>query len=128
MRLAGRSIFEECLTVFDEIRDMEGEIERLGAQLGELDHASPEYDSAAERFSLLQERFHALDGYALDAQVGAVLTGLGFSKQDWTPPDRRVLRRLADANRAGQTAAGQAQPAAARRAHQSPRPRDPQLA
>src|SRR6266567_2811153 len=83
LRLAGRSIFEECLTVFDEIRDMEGEIERLGAQLGELDHASPEYESAAERFSLLHERFHALDGYALDAQVGSVLTGLGFSKQDW---------------------------------------------
>jgi ATP-binding cassette subfamily F protein 3 len=33
---------------------------------------------------MLQERFHSLDGYALDAQVGSVLTGLGFSKQDWT--------------------------------------------
>jgi ATP-binding cassette subfamily F protein 3 len=33
---------------------------------------------------MLQDRFHALDGYALDAQVGSVLTGLGFSKQDWT--------------------------------------------
>jgi ATP-binding cassette, subfamily F, member 3 len=32
---------------------------------------------------MLQERFHALDGYALDAQVGAVLTGLGFGKDDW---------------------------------------------
>src|SRR6201993_4048537 len=84
LRLSGRTIFEECLTVFDEIRDMEHEIERLSAQLTELDHASPEYDSAAERFSLLQDRFHALDGYALDAQVGAVLTGLGFTKEDWT--------------------------------------------
>ena len=83
LRLAGRTIFEECLTVFDELRDMEKEIERLAGQLTELDHASPEYDSAAERFSMLQERFHALDGYALDAQVGAVLTGLGFSKEDW---------------------------------------------
>jgi ATP-binding cassette, subfamily F, member 3 len=84
LRLAGRTIFEECLTVFDEIRDMAREIERLAAQLTELDHASPEYESAAERFSLIQDRFHALDGYALDAQVGAVLTGLGFSKEDWS--------------------------------------------
>jgi ATP-binding cassette subfamily F protein 3 len=84
LRLAGRNIFEECLTVFDEIRDMEREVERLGGQLTELDHASPEYESAAERFSLLQERFHALDGYALDAQVGTVLTGLGFTKEDWS--------------------------------------------
>jgi ATP-binding cassette, subfamily F, member 3 len=83
LRLSGRTIFEECLTVFDELRAMEGEIERLAGQLTELDHASPEYESAAERFSMLQERFHALDGYALDAQVGGVLTGLGFTKEDW---------------------------------------------
>jgi ATP-binding cassette subfamily F protein 3 len=83
LRLAGRNIFEECLTVFDELREMEREIERLSGQLSELDHAGPEYEAAAERYSMLQERFHALDGYALDAQVGAVLTGLGFSKEDW---------------------------------------------
>jgi ATP-binding cassette subfamily F protein 3 len=84
LRLAGRSIFEECLTVFDEIRGMDREVERLGGELAELDHASAEYEAAAERYSMLQERFHALDGYALDAQVGGVLTGLGFGKEDWT--------------------------------------------
>ena len=84
LQLAGRSVFEECLTVFDEIRDMTREIEWLSGQLAELDHTSPEYDAAAERFSMLQERFHALDGYALDAQVGGVLTGLGFGKEDWS--------------------------------------------
>ena len=83
LRLAGRTVFEECLTVFDELREMEREIERLAGQLAELDHESPEYESVAERYSLLQDRFHALDGYALDAQVGSVLTGLGFGKEDW---------------------------------------------
>jgi ATP-binding cassette subfamily F protein 3 len=84
LRLTGRTVFEECLSVFDELREMEKEIERLAGQLTELDHASPEYEAAAERFSMLSERFHALDGYALDAQVGGVLTGLGFAKEDWT--------------------------------------------
>ena len=83
LRLTGRTVFEECLSVFDELREMEREIERLSGQLAELDHEGSEYETAAERFSLLQERFHALDGYALDAQVGGVLTGLGFSKEDW---------------------------------------------
>src|SRR5580698_10310146 len=83
LRLTGRTVFEECLTVFDELRDMEKEIERLAGQLAVLDHAGSEYESVAERFSVLQDRFHVLDGYALDAQVGAVLTGLGFSKDDW---------------------------------------------
>jgi len=83
LRLTGRTIFEECLSVFDDLRDMERQIEHLAGQLTELDHASAEYESAAERYSMVQERFHALDGYALDAQVGGVLTGLGFTKEDW---------------------------------------------
>jgi ATP-binding cassette subfamily F protein 3 len=83
LRLVGRTVFNECLTVFDELRDMEREIEHLAGQLADLDHGSDEYLAAAERFSLLQERFHTLDGYALDAQVGTVLTGLGFGKEDW---------------------------------------------
>ena len=83
LRLTGRTVFEECLSVFDELRGMETEIEHLAGQLAVLDHTGAEYESAAERFSMLQERFHALDGYALDAQVGGVLTGLGFGKADW---------------------------------------------
>jgi len=83
LRLTGRTVFEECLSVFDDLRDMEQEIERLAGQLAVLELAGPEYEAAAERYSMLQERFHALDGYALDAQVGGVLTGLGFGKEDW---------------------------------------------
>jgi ATP-binding cassette subfamily F protein 3 len=83
LQLAGRTVFEECLTVFDELHEMEREIEHLAEQLAELDHEGAEYQSAAERYSLLQDRFHTLDGYALDAQVGSVLTGLGFGKEDW---------------------------------------------
>jgi len=84
LRLSGRSVFDECLTVFDELRAMETEIEALAGQMASLDHEGVEYAAAAERYSMLQGRFHALDGYALDAQVGSVLTGLGFDKTDWT--------------------------------------------
>jgi ATP-binding cassette subfamily F protein 3 len=83
LRLSGRSVFEECLTVFDELRAMETEIESLAGKMSTLDHQGSEYIAAAERYSMLQARFHALDGYALDAQVGSVLTGLGFGKEDW---------------------------------------------
>ncbi len=84
LQLAGRTVFDECLTVFDELHEMEREVERLAVQMAELDHESQEFQSVATRYSLLQDRFHSLDGYALDAQVGSVLTGLGFGKQDWT--------------------------------------------
>src|SRR5580698_5735318 len=69
LQLSGRSVFEECLSVFDELRQMETEIERLAGVMASLDHAGAEYAAAAERYSTLQGRFHALDGYALDAQV-----------------------------------------------------------
>ena len=83
LALSGRTVFDECLSVFDELRGIERELEVLATSLSELDTASSAYAAAAERYSNLGARFHAHDGYALDAQVGSVLTGLGFSKDDW---------------------------------------------
>jgi ATP-binding cassette subfamily F protein 3 len=83
LSLSGRSVFDECLSVFDELRSIEQELEVLAASLAELDPESSAYAAAAERYSNLGARFHAHDGYALDAQVGSVLSGLGFSKEDW---------------------------------------------
>ena len=72
--------------------------------------------------------FRNRDGYAIEAQVGTVLDGLGFQEGGLDAPHRGVFRRLADAHRAGETAARKAQHAAARRAHQSPGSRSAQLA
>ncbi len=84
LALTGRTVFEECLSVFDELRGIEQELEDLSVSLADLEHNSAAYHAAAERFSMLESRFRAHDGYALDAQVGAVLTGLGFGKEDWS--------------------------------------------
>src|ERR1700728_1623523 len=84
LELRGRSVFAECLSVFAELRDMEQELETLSTRLAEFDPATPEYAAAADRFSHLDSHFRAHNGYALDAQVGSVLTGLGFSKHDWS--------------------------------------------
>ncbi|HZU44848.1 MAG TPA: ABC-F family ATP-binding cassette domain-containing protein, partial [Terriglobales bacterium] len=84
LSLSGRSVFEECMSVFDHLRDMEREMESLTSRMAEVDHASEEYNEIGERFHLLQGQFHAHDGYALEAQVGTVLAGLGFRKEDWT--------------------------------------------
>src|SRR5580700_8700998 len=46
LRLSGRTIFEECLTIFDELRAMETEVQRMAGQMAELDHSSSEYGSA----------------------------------------------------------------------------------
>src|SRR5271169_3112303 len=84
LALSGRTVFDECLSVFEELLSLEKELETLSVSLAELDPESAAYAAAADRFSHIDSRFRAHDGYALDAQVGTVLTGLGFSKDDWT--------------------------------------------
>ena len=83
LALSGRTVFDECLHVFDDLHQMEREIETLGEQLSILDPASDAYASAADRYSDLSDHIHQHDIYSLDSQVGAVLGGLGFSKEDW---------------------------------------------
>ncbi|HEV2114996.1 MAG TPA: ABC-F family ATP-binding cassette domain-containing protein [Terriglobales bacterium] len=83
LSLSGRSVFQECMSVFDEVRDMEREMESLAERMAEVDHTSAEYEQIADRYHHLQGQFAAHDGYALEAQVGTVLTGLGFHKEDW---------------------------------------------
>ncbi len=83
LSLSGRTVFAECLSVFAELQKIEQEMEQLTTRMSELDHASAEYAQVAERFHSLEAHFRARDGYALEAQVGTVLTGLGFRKEDW---------------------------------------------
>ncbi len=63
---------------------MEQEFEQLAHALSELDPPVTEYETAADRYSHVEGRLRHHDVYALDAQVGTVLTGLGFAKEDWT--------------------------------------------
>jgi ATP-binding cassette subfamily F protein 3 len=83
LSLSGRSVFAECMTVFAGLRAMEEEQESLTHRMAELDPASPEYSQVAERFHRVDAEFRARDGYAIEAQVGAVLSGLGFPQRDW---------------------------------------------
>ncbi|MES2391366.1 MAG: ABC-F family ATP-binding cassette domain-containing protein [Acidobacteriota bacterium] len=81
--MSGKTVFEECLSVFDELRNMEIEAEQLTHVLSDADPKSKEYAAAADRYSEIADHLHVHDIYTLDAQVGAVLGGLGFTKEDW---------------------------------------------
>ena len=83
LQLSGRTVFNECMSVFDRLKDMEREMEHLAHRIGELDPAGEEYRQVADRFEVLQSQFHAHDGYSLEAKVGTVLAGLGFPASDW---------------------------------------------
>ncbi|MCX6627128.1 MAG: ABC-F family ATP-binding cassette domain-containing protein [Candidatus Solibacter sp.] len=83
LSLSGRSVFAECMTVFAHLRELEQEQEDLAHRMAELDPTSAEYGQVAERFHQAEGEFRARDGYTIESQVGAVLSGLGFSQRDW---------------------------------------------
>ena len=83
LTLSGRSVFAECMSVFDDLRAMETELESLTHSMAELDHTSAEYDAVADRYHRVEHEFRTRDGYSIEADVGRVLMGLGFTKQDW---------------------------------------------
>lgn len=84
LALSGRTVLEECLSVFEDLIEMEKEIEVLTHKISELDPESAEYDRAAERYHRIENEFRTRDGYSLEAQAGTVLNGLGFPRADWS--------------------------------------------
>src|SRR6202163_4879073 len=83
LTMTGRTVFAECMSVFDELHAMEKEMESLTRSMSELDHQGQEYSNVADRYQKLEHEFVARDGYTLEAQVSQVLTGLGFHRDDW---------------------------------------------
>jgi len=83
LSLSGRGVFAECMSVFASLQKMEIEMEELTHKMAELDPAGPEYADVADRFHQLDSEFRTRDGYAIEAQVGTVLAGLGFPHEEW---------------------------------------------
>ena len=84
LQLSGRTVFDECMSVFADLQALEQEMQDLAHKMGELDPTSTEYSQVADRYQRILGHFRINDGYALDSQVGTVLDGLGFKKEDWT--------------------------------------------
>jgi ATP-binding cassette subfamily F protein 3 len=83
LSLSGRTVFAECMAVFTGLHAIERELETLTHKISELDHTSPEYADVADRYHSLEHEFRTRDGYSIEAEVGRVLQGLGFRKEDW---------------------------------------------
>ena len=86
LSLSGRTVLEECLSVFAHLQGIEKEMEALTHQMAEFDPESEEYQQVSERYHRIETEFHGRDGYSLEAQTGAVLNGLGFSREDASRP------------------------------------------
>ena len=93
LALRGKTVFAECLSVFDHLHALEAESLALTHTLAEADPKSKEYAVAAERYSDIADQLHVHDIYTLDAQVGAVLGGVPYLS-GITPEMQNILLRL----------------------------------
>ncbi len=80
---SGRMLFHEARAALGELLVMEEELHRLGQELEKLPHDSSEHDQLLHRYGELQEQFRHRGGYTMEAEIGSVLKGLGFSQADW---------------------------------------------
>ena len=125
---SGHTLREEAALAFKPLLDIRDEIADLEERLGHDDTSQGEHEPMLARYADLQDAFRRSDGYSIELKVTTVLRGLGFAEARPRQADRDVLRRMADAHRAGAAAARTTRPAAARRADQPSRPRRAQLA
>jgi ATP-binding cassette, subfamily F, member 3 len=79
----GQPLFAEVMTALSELQAIEREIAELTARLEHEAHDAPGHAQLLDRFGHLQEEFRLKGGYAMESEVGNVLSGLGFSASDW---------------------------------------------
>src|SRR5246500_3391369 len=64
LTLSGRTVFAECMSVFDDVRAMEQELESLMHSMAEIDHTSAQYAAVADRYQRVGHEFRAREGYS----------------------------------------------------------------
>ena len=76
------TVWDACFAVFTDLIARQGELERLEAEM-----SNPERrDQALEKYGPLQHEFERRGGYSFHTRIKQVLTGLGFSSDDFHMP------------------------------------------
>ncbi len=83
---AGRTVFEEASSAFDDLLRMKAEMHTLEDRLGDASVPAGEHDAMLARYSDLQDAFRLGDGYTIELKTATVLQGLGFRSADFTRP------------------------------------------
>ncbi|GAP12945.1 protein containg ATPase component of ABC transporter with duplicated ATPase domains [Longilinea arvoryzae] len=86
-----RTLWEECLTVFDDLRKQQAELRRLEDVMA----AGPANDNLLDSYGKRQQEFERLGGYTYETRIRQTLAGLGFERDDL----RRPLAQLSGGQR-----------------------------
>ncbi|MCB1299573.1 MAG: ABC-F family ATP-binding cassette domain-containing protein, partial [Microthrixaceae bacterium] len=75
-----RTVREEAFTAFDDILKMGERMREIEVAMGE---STDDLETLLEEYDRLQHRFEAAGGYDLDHRVDSVLSGLGFTEEQF---------------------------------------------
>jgi ATP-binding cassette, subfamily F, member 3 len=76
------TLWEECLSAFANLLEMEAELARLEAAMSDPAQA----EEVLDRYGKLQGEFDRLGGYTYPTRIRQVLTGLGFEPEEFYYP------------------------------------------
>lgn len=82
------TIYEELLSVFSHLSDMEQDLRELEQRIseeGSLGH-SDALEKLMSSYANLSDKFQAMNGYGFKSEVKGVLKGLGFSEDQLSTP------------------------------------------
>ncbi|MBD3367315.1 MAG: ATP-binding cassette domain-containing protein [Candidatus Eisenbacteria bacterium] len=82
LTMAGRTLFEEVMTVFSRVTEIEDRLRDLEHRMADLPSEGPLHDETLAEYAKLQHEFDARDGFTVEARAATVLSGLGFSESD----------------------------------------------
>ncbi len=79
----GKTVLDETLSAFAEVKKLEAKIEKINEQLGErTDYESDGYTQLITQLSDATEEFQMMGGATMEADAQRVLMGLGFKSSD----------------------------------------------
>ncbi len=83
--ISDRTIWEEMLTPFAEVIDLEKQMRAYENKLAdeEVLNQPDLYESTLKSYDHIQNRFKSLDGYAYRSEIKAVLAGFHFYEEDY---------------------------------------------
>ena len=80
------TLWEECLVPFDQLREQEAELQRLEHAMAVPDQVS----QVLEKYGRLQAEFDHRGGYTYIHRIQQVLSGLGFTADEYQAPLARL--------------------------------------
>ncbi len=79
--ISERTIFEEMLSVFDDLRTTERKLRAMEEQMADL--MGPAFDKLLADYDRLSEDFRASGGFSYESDIKAILNGFKFDQSMW---------------------------------------------